>query len=167
MPRYAKETTVPVERSRAEIEETVRRYGATKFNSGWDEDSNQAFVMFHIQGLFIRFTLPLPAKAEKRFTHKEVRGQLQRRTEQQQQREWEQEIRQRWRALLLGIKGKLESVECGISTVEKEFLAFIVMPNDQTLVEWLAKDALPSIRSGSMPQLGYKQEPQDAEFEVK
>jgi len=40
----------------------------------------------------------------------------------------DQAIRQRWRALLLAIKSKLESVDCGIETFEEAFLAHIVMP---------------------------------------
>lgn len=175
VPRFAKETTVPVERSRAEIEETVRRYGATKFTSGWDEDRNEAMVMFHIEGFYIRFTLPMPNMADKSITHTVRRGQTVRRNEGQQRHEWEQQVRQRWRALLLAIKGKLEAVECKISTISTEFLAFIVMPNDQLLSEWLATEALPNIRKGVMPLLGFKAadagerdvKAQDAEFEVK
>lgn len=175
MSRYAKETVVPVERSRAEIEATVRRYEATKFTSGWDEDHNMAFIMFHIRGLYIRFAIPLPKGDEKEFTHvfDKRRNYSKRRTEQQRIREVEQATRQRWRALLLAIKGKLEAVDCGISTIEMEFMAHIVLPGDQLLGEWLLAEALPQIKAGKVPQIGYKaseqpsDEPQDAEFEVK
>lgn len=57
MGRYASETTMPVEKSRAEIEETLRRYKASAFNSGWSE--NSATVAFKLNDLFIRFVLPL------------------------------------------------------------------------------------------------------------
>lgn len=43
-------------------------------------------------------------------------------------RQWEQACRSRWRALLLSVKAKLESVEIGISEFEEEFLAHIVDP---------------------------------------
>lgn len=33
--RYASETVVPVERSRAEIEGLLVRYGASQFHTGW------------------------------------------------------------------------------------------------------------------------------------
>lgn len=152
MPRYAAETTVPVERSRAEIETTLIRYGADEFHSGWKEGA--AMISFRLRSLFIRFVLPLPARSEERFLFKTDRyGFKKRRTERQVVSEWEQEIRQRWRALLLTIKAKLEAVECGISSVEQEFLAFIVMPNDRTLGDWLLDQALPAIRAGSMPRL--------------
>jgi len=150
--RYAKETTVPVERSRADIEETLRRYGATEFHSGWK--ATAAMIAFRLRDLFIRFVLPLPSKDEDRFRYKKDRSGLKvKRTELQQVKEWDQEIRQRWRALLLVVKAKLEAVECGISTLEQEFLAFIVMPNDLTVGEWLMNDALPQIKAGSMPKL--------------
>jgi hypothetical protein len=157
--RYARETTVPVERSRAEIEETVRRYEATKFTSGWDEDHNSAMVMFHIRGFYIRFTIPMPDPNDRSITHVTRRGQLCKRTDRQRADEYEQQTRQRWRALLLAIKGKLEAVECKISTIEAEFLAHIVMPDDRLVGEWLAQEALPSIIAGRMPQLGYTPQP--------
>ena len=40
-----------------------------------------------------------------------------------------QACRQRWRALLLIIRAKLEAVESGITTLESEFLANIVLPD--------------------------------------
>ncbi len=39
----------------------------------------------------------------------------------------------RWRALVLVVKAKLEAVASGISTLESEFLANIVMGNGQTI----------------------------------
>ncbi len=159
MPRYAKETTVPVERSRAEIEETLRKYGASEFHSGWQQ--GRAMIAFRLGDLFIRFILPLPSSAEKRFTHKTDRyGHTAKRTEIQAAKEWEQEIRQRWRALLLTIKAKLEAVECGISSIEQEFLAFIVMPNQISIGEWMV-DAVAQIKTGEMPRLMLPSPPKD------
>lgn len=43
--------------------------------------------------------------------------------------------RQRWRALFLVIKAKLESVESRIATFEEEFLAHIVLPDDRTVAD--------------------------------
>jgi len=152
MSHFAKETTVSTEKSRAEIEMTLRRYGASEFHSGWKAEA--AMIAFRLGDLFIRFTLPLPKNSERRFTHKKDRyGRDVKRGEQQAIQEWEQEIRQRWRALGLVIKAKLEAVECGISSVEQEFLAFIVMPNELTVGEWMLDVALSAIRAGEMPQL--------------
>jgi hypothetical protein len=150
MSRYASETSVSVEKSKAEIEKCLIRYGADEFHSGWQE--GKAMIAFRMSGLFIRFILPLPAKNEPRFTHKKDRsGYEVERGELQIENAHQQEVRQRWRALLLTVKAKLEAVECGISTLESEFLAFIVLPNSMTLGEWVVENALPQIRSGKMP----------------
>lgn len=50
-------------------------------------------------------------------------------------KEWEQACRQRWRALALVIKAKLEAVESGISVFEDEFMANIVLPGGRTVSE--------------------------------
>lgn len=151
MGRFASETTVPVEKSRAEIEETLKRYGASAFTSGWDK--NCAMIAFRLRDLFIRFVLPILDVDDNKFAWRMVRRQKTRATELQRQRAHEQDLRQRWRALLLVVKAKLEAVECGISSLEKEFLAFIVLPNDQTLGDWIAENTLPAIRDGKMPRL--------------
>jgi hypothetical protein len=54
----------------------------------------------------------------------------------------EQQQRQRWRALTLVIKAKLEAVESGIATIEEEFLPHIVVPGGGTFGEW----AVPQLR---------------------
>lgn len=79
----------------------------------------------------------MPSKTEKRFTH-HSRGL---RTDQAALAEWEQACRQRWRALALVIKAKLEAVESGISEFEDEFMANIVMPDGKT-VSQMARPAI-------------------------
>lgn len=166
MPRYAAETTVPVERSRAELEQLLIRYKATAFTSGWDERT--AWVAFKLKDLFVRFTLPIPDRKDKRFWVKERRGTPCRLTEAQAERNWDQELKARWRALLLVVKAKLEAVECGISTLEHEFLAFIVLPGDVTLGDWIIAHAMPQIKAGRMPlaALGPKADDDAVEGEV-
>lgn len=72
MGRFANETTVPVERSRAEVEGLLVRYGASEFHSGWTD--GKAMIAFRLKDIFIRFVLPIPAKSDKRFWWKVVRG---------------------------------------------------------------------------------------------
>lgn len=165
MPRYATETTVPIERSKAEIEAMVSRYGATEYVSGWRATDH--YIGFRLRELLIRFVLPIPPKNDKRFTHRVVRKQNVRATEQQSERAWEQECRSRWRALNLVVRAKLEAVECGISTLEKEFMAFIVVPGtDSTIGDFVVDRMLPDIRAGRNPLALKAHEPiQDAELE--
>ena len=65
----------------------------------------------------------------------------------------EQEVRRRWRALLLVIKAKLEAVESGISTMDSEFLAFVVLPSGMTFGEWAAPQLNDLAAKKKMPRL--------------
>lgn len=151
--QFAKETTVPVEKSRAEIEGLLARYGAKEFMSGWMSD--KAMIGFKMRDKMIKFVLPLPDRNARQFTHTAHKSQWaqQKRTADAALKAWEQACRQRWRALLLAIKAKLEAVECGIATFEEEFMAHIVMPDGMTLGEKVLPQ-LPEYLSGRpMPLL--------------
>jgi hypothetical protein len=87
----------------------------------------EAQIQFATKSRSVRFFLPLPDKSDKQFWFTPARRQ--RVDSDRAHANWEQACRQRWRALLLAIKAKLESVECGISTFEQEFMAFIVNPS--------------------------------------
>jgi hypothetical protein len=149
MSRYAENTSVSVETSRAEIERTLQRYGADSFAYGWDR--NRAQVEFVHEERRIRFVLPLPDRASEEFWRTPAKRQ--KRTEAQAFAAWEQACRQRWRALALAIKAKLEAVEAGITDFESEFLAHIVLPNGSTFGPW-ARKAISTVYAGSeMPAL--------------
>lgn len=147
--RYAQSTSVSSEKSRAEIEQTLVRYGADGFGYGWQD--NSAIIGFRMRGRSIKFVLPLPDKNAKEFTHTPSRGN--RRHPADALREWEQATRQRWRALLLSIKAKLEAVECGIATFESEFMANVMLPNGQTVGDWLEPQIEQAYQVGKMPVL--------------
>ena len=131
--KYAKTTSVSVDASRNEIEKTLKRYGAKAF--AYATQDTRALIMFEFNGKRIRFILNLPDINERRFTHTPSRGT--RRSSEAQMQEWEQACRQKWRALLLVIKAKLEAVDSGISVFEEEFMANIVLPNNQTVGEYI------------------------------
>lgn len=144
MARYAENTTVGVDRTKTEIERTLTRYGATRFYYSWEMD--MASIGFEIACRSVKILLPLPNREDFRLTPtRKVR------TPASQQEAWEQACRQRWRALALVIKAKLEAVECGISTIEREFLADVLLPNGQTFGEWVAPQ-MTAIARGSMPR---------------
>lgn len=115
--RYARRTEVPASRSRQEVENLVTRYGADQFGSALDHEGGRAMIQFRIATWLVRFVLPLKDCTQ-------------------------QQERQRWRALVLVVKAKLEAVEDGITTFEEEFLPHIVTPGGQTFGEW----AVPQIR---------------------
>lgn len=146
MTRYASQTSVSSHKSRDEIEHTLRRYGADEFVYGWQED--QAVIGFHMQGRKIRFNLPMPARSDFRLT---PTGKA--RHEDAIEREWEQACRQRWRALALVIKAKLEAVETGITEFESEFMAHIMLPGGETVGEWMRPQIANAYETGDMPKL--------------
>jgi hypothetical protein len=134
--RYAARTTVTPEKTRAEIERTLARYGATGF--GYLTEATRATILFkmpdsHKRQRVIRLTLLLPD--ERRYT----------------KAGYQQEVRQRWRALLLVIKAKLEAVASGISTLEIEFMAQTVLPSGETVSDWLTPQLDTAFDMGSMP----------------
>ena len=149
MPRYAEQTTVSVESSRAEIERTLTRYGASCFMYGWG--NKVASIQFEMHDRRVRFMLPLPDPNATEFTHTPGRGLERRKSDAV--REWERACRQRWRALSLVIKAKLEAVECGITQFEEEFLAHIVLPNNQTFGDFAIPQIAQAYARGTMPPL--------------
>jgi hypothetical protein len=147
--RFAQQTNVSVERSRAEIERLLSRYGASQFASGWD--GSTAMVGFAIVGRTIRFMLPLPDKQADEFQKTPAGRRL--RHPVDAERAWEQACRARWRALLLVIKAKLEAAQTGISTIEDEFMAWTVLPGGRTVGDELRAKITTAIESGKPTRL--------------
>lgn len=145
MARYAEKTTVSAEQSRAEIERVLVRYGADQFMSGWEAGS--AYVAFRAAGRMVRLVLPLPDVEEFRRTPE--RRMI--RDPHKQREAWEQACRQRWRALALVVKAKLEAVEAGIVTFEDEFMPHIILPNGGTVGDWMRPQIAEAYTSGLMP----------------
>lgn len=148
MGRYAEATSVSSEKSRADIERTLNRYGADQFMYGWRGDS--ALVAFRLLNRQVRFILPMPSKEDAEFTTTET-GRA--RKPPAALAAWEQATRQRWRALALVIKAKLEAVESGITVFDEEFLAHIVLPDGSTVGETAIPRIAAAYESGKMPNL--------------
>lgn len=146
MPTYAKRTEVAPERSRSEIERTLQRYGATGFMYGWSEKG--AVIGFMMQKKQYRITLRLPSVEE--FQTNAIGAK---RPSAQMRSAFDQATRQRYRALALVIKAKLEAVESKISTVETEFLTWMVLPNGQTVGQWMMPQLDDIYARGKMPPL--------------
>jgi hypothetical protein len=105
---FAARTKVAPEKTRAEIEAVVKRYGAKGFGSGWQGDDVR--IEFLCRDRHIRFLMKEPQTSE-------------------------QARRQKWRSLLLLVKAKLEAVDAGIVTFEQAFVGDIVMSDGKTVWE--------------------------------
>lgn len=148
MPPYAANTEVPADRSRAEIERILERYGASAFWYGWDRDSNAAMIAFEVEGRRIRIMVPMPQREQFAATptgRKRMASSI--------DKEWEQGKRQRWRAMALIVNAKLEAVQAGISTIEAEFLAYTLLPNNQTIGDWLGPQIQYVYETQTMPPM--------------
>ncbi|MBS3927749.1 MAG: hypothetical protein KGZ65_04070 [Sphingomonadales bacterium] len=171
--RYAAETSVSSEKSKGEIEATLRRYGADQFGSMWED--GRAAIQFRIKSKMVRFNLPLPDQRDDEFakggciragwhdedpTHlSHSRGCFAPRPPEVSARLWEQACRQRWRALALAIKAKLEAVECGITTFEEEFLSHLVVPGQKgkTVGQMIISQIESAYVTGKTPSLGWEE----------
>lgn len=144
--QYASGTDVPADRSRAEIERTLKRYGATQFLYGWS--GTRATVGFTAHGRNIRFELPLPDLGDREFTVTDTGRQ---RSATAAADAYERAVRQRWRALV--VKAKLEAVECGIATFGDEFLGSTVLPGGMTVADTVRENVAEAYQTGKVPAL--------------
>jgi hypothetical protein len=147
--RYAESTNVGSDKSRAEIERILARYGADSFMYGWQV--NEAVLAFRAKGRNVKFVLPMPDRNSREFTHTPERQYA--RSAAQAEEAFEQAVRQRWRALALVIKAKLEAVEAGITMFEDEFLAHIMLADGTTVGQWARPQLERVYSSGEMPAL--------------
>jgi hypothetical protein len=60
--RYAAGTSVPIDRTRTEIERLLVRYGAAAFQYGWEGD--RAAIGFKLADRYVRILLPMPELAD-------------------------------------------------------------------------------------------------------
>jgi hypothetical protein len=150
MGKYAQDTQVSIDKSRLEIERTLAKYGASSFMYGMNKD--KAIIAFEAHSRRVKFELPMPDREDYRTTET-GRYRFEDRTIDAA---WEQGKKQRWRALALVIKAKLEAVEIGIVEFEDEFLAHIMLPNGQTMGELARPQLQIAYERGEVPPLlGY------------
>lgn len=135
MALYAQYTVVPVSKTRADIEQLLERHKAKQYGTAVDYDALKARVQFRLHDRIVRFMIALP---DKKKLGEGVR--------------YDRAERQRWRALLLVIKAKLESVENAIETFEHAFLSQIVMPDDRTVAEIVSPLVALAYKDGKMPK---------------
>jgi len=126
--QYAKATNVSVAKSRSELERTIERYGATKLISGFDSEEGTSFVAFQLGDVQIRMILRLPRLEEFAKT-----DSGRRRNKDSVAKAHEQACRSAWRSFVLVVKAKFEAVETGITTLQEEFLAHVVVPGGKTI----------------------------------
>lgn len=122
MAKYAQNTKVPVERSRIEIERTLKRYGIDNFFFGSSPKGDG--IGFNYNGRIVKFGIPLPKRDDFKTT-------------QTGEQDYKRAIRQRYRVLVIALKAKLEMVDIGLTTFEDEFLAQTCLADGKTIAEYM------------------------------
>jgi hypothetical protein len=143
--RYAEGTEVPVDRTRAELESLLAKHGATQTVVYRDtQPPLRGRIIFRISERMVRLDVipKLPAVAPRRRMREDWRVAA-----------LQQAERESWRRLLLVVKAKLEMIADEVSTIEREFLADILLPDSSTVYETL-RDKLDGVyTSGKVPPL--------------
>lgn len=143
-PRYAQGTKVSVESSRGEITGILAKHGVQRM--GWMGSPEGDDLMFELGGGSYRFRIVKPSAAELQardgheYTYPHNVDWV---------RKADDEWRRRWRANVLLLKAKLEFIEGGDTTLDRELLPYRVLKGGQTLEEVIAAGGLPMLASGS------------------
>ena len=133
--KYAANTSVPVERSRAEVERVLTKYGATKF--GTMSEETKATIFFEVKNRQVQWSIPIPPRAKFR-----------------DETDYAREIRRRWRVLLITVKSMLEAVESKLMTFDQAFLPHIVIPGTARTLSEAIVPKLDALYSGlALPAL--------------
>lgn len=156
--RYAEGTAVAVSKTKAELDELLMKHGATQRAFAEDEDRGVAIVLFRLANRNVRLEVKLPELFEYSYATRSkwptgAYGWTEARRKAWSASKRDQGCREAWRRVLLVTKAKLELVADGTSSVEREFLADILLPNGQTVHQALAEKIESAYRDGSMPPL--------------
>lgn len=143
---FAKGTKVAIDTTTQQIKNMLRKAGAVAFATL--EENASAAIAFRLHDLNIRMTIPMPDRFSRRFTHTEEKQLV--RNDDAAERLWEQACKERWRALHLCVKAKLEAIDAGVETFEDAFLAHVQTDTGQTIGERI-KPQLVAIIAGSAP----------------
>lgn len=153
---FAVGTKVSVEKTRAELDTLLSKYGATARGIVVKDLAGVAQVAFVLRGLPYRLDVPLPkmgnGEPESAPRGWRVWGDLER--ELWHVKKHEQACRERWRVLLLLVRAKLEAVRLGMSTVEKEFMPDLVLDNGETVYHELGASIQRALAAGMPLSLG-------------
>jgi hypothetical protein len=135
MPKYAKNTSVPISRSKTQIEETLLRYGIEEFGMGVSPRGDG--IIFKKGERMYKINVPNPNPVDYSTDQK-----------------YEQARRQRWRILLLSIKAKLEEIEAGLISFDDQFLAYMALPDGSTVGDFMRlPENIERLAETKMPKL--------------
>lgn len=141
--RYAEGTPVEAVKSRGEVMGLLGKYGCERMAVATMPEGDT--IEFELGGRHFRFFVERP-------TPESVRARDAGDYAYPHNVDWraksEAEWRRRWRAHVLLLKAKLEFVDGGETTLEREFMPYLVAGNGQTLGDLIETGALPLLAAG-------------------
>ena len=135
MAKYAKTTSVPVNRSRTQIQDVLIGFGIDEFFFG--TSSRGQGIGFKYEGRVYKYNVPLPE-----------------RTEDMSDKQYEQALRSRWRVLHMTLKMKLEEILGGGIPFEDQFLAQMCLPNGKSVSDFMRlPENIAKLEKAEMPKM--------------
>lgn len=128
--RYAENTTVPISRSRDELERTLERFGATAQMWMRDDEARAVVLAFKRNGAGYKFRIALTSPDNEQRT---PTGQL--RATSTARAVADQENRRRFRSLANYVKALMDAADTGIISAEEALLPFQMLPSGETVYE--------------------------------
>lgn len=135
--RYAEGTKVSVESSRGELTGILAKHGVQRM--GWMGGPEGDELMFELGGGQFRLRIDRPTAETLRRDHA---GEYAYPGNIDWQAKADQEWRRRWRANVLLLKAKLEFIDGGDTTLDRELLPYRVLADGRTLEEALGTGGL-------------------------
>lgn len=146
--QYAQGTNVSAERSQAEIQNTLRRFGANRLMIGVDDEEHTAMIGFQRGDRQYRVQVRMPSPDQ---FEKSPKGRT--RTAAVKYKAYNQELRRRWRTLANGVKAMLALAEDGLIPVEELLLPFTMLPEGGTVADHVLPDLEIAAKAGELPEL--------------
>jgi hypothetical protein len=134
MAKYAKNTTVPITRTKIQIQDLLTDWGIDEFFFGTSPRGDG--IGFKYENRVYKHNVPMPERKD------------------MTDRQYEQAIRQRWRILYMSLKMKLEEIDSGGMSFEDQFLAMMCLPDGSTVGEFMTlPENIARLEKTEMPKL--------------
>lgn len=148
---YAAGTSVGIWQSKQQIERDLQRLSATRHTFFDDLEQHHAAIVFEMSGTRYRLLLPLPDPAETRYQWSPARRI--RRTPTQAREAWEQDVRERWRALAEYVKALRIASEAAIIDMREALLPYALLPDGRTVAQYTLPQLAEAAAAERMPPL--------------
>ena len=146
---HAAQTKVTIEASQRELRVMLEKHGATRVSLVHDSARQTVGISFALHGQLYQLALPLPRRPE--LTDPDFRGAGGLVDYPGHVYSYEARCRERWRAIVLWVKGALEMVRLKLLSNESAFMPGLVLPNGDDAKRALAETTRRMLREKNEP----------------